>query len=319
MLPQPLKKAFKPLLFSSLIALSSHAFAEGRFDFKIIHDGHSDNEKLAQYIEEKGTFSKIIKALNETLTIPYNIHVVLTSSKIGPFYSPRNKTITLDYNDERWSAQQYDKNYPDSDKESRDYYLNNINLFSFYHELGHALIDAYNIPMVGQEEDAADSMASVMILYYFQYGPQILMDNADYFENAREAQESQENSYWDVHALNEQRYYRLICYAYAKDPDGIKEQLKELDREDEDDTFAHFIAEKKESCIWEYKDLNQSWFNLLKPHFKNGEVADKAIEEVNNDSKATNADSDSSASEDSSTSEDDSDDSSSDSDDESDE
>lgn len=276
-----LKKAFQSLLFATLFAISYCSFADGKFDFKIIHDGNKENEQLAQYIEEKGTFDKIIKALNATLIIPYDIHVVLTSSDIGPFYSRKTKTITLDYNDERWSGQQYDKNYPESDKESRDFYLNNINLFSFYHELGHALIDAYGIPMVGSEEDAADSLASVMILYYFKYGPQILMDNADYYENAREAHESEENAYWDVHALNEQRYYRLICYAYAKDPNGIQERLKELDREDEDDTFAHFIAEKKDSCLWEYRDLNQSWFTILKPYFKNGEEADKAIEEVN--------------------------------------
>ena len=149
-------------------------------------------------MEKKGTFKRIVKALNESLVIPYDIHIVMTNSTMGPFYSPSKKTITLDYNDERWSAEQYDANYPDSDKETRDFYLNNINLFSLYHELGHALIDAYNIPMVGLEEDAADNLASVMILYYFNEGPQILLDNADYFDHAREASASQENQYWDV-------------------------------------------------------------------------------------------------------------------------
>ena len=264
-----------------LFLLTSNTFAAGQFDFKIMHDGNKDNEALASYIESKGTFSKIIDALNESLIIPYDIHVILTSSDMGPYYSPSKKTIFLDYNDERWSAEQYDANYPDSDKESRNYYLNNINLFSFYHELGHALIDAYNIPMVGSEEDAADSLASVMILYYFTEGSQILLDNADYFERAREASASQENQYWDVHALNEQRYYRLICYAYANDPKDVEEQLKDWDKEDGDDTFAKFLQQKKDSCIWEYKNLNQSWFTLLKPHFVDSSEADEAIKAIN--------------------------------------
>lgn len=278
-----------------LLFLSTPSLADGAFDFTIIHDGNKQNEELAQYIEEKGTFNKIIKALNESLTIPYDIHVILTSSDKGPYYSPSKKTIYLDYNDEHWSAQQYDANYPDSDKEERNYYLNNINLFSFYHELGHALIDAYNIPMVGSEEDAADSLAAVMILYYFNEGAQILLDNADYFEHAREASASQENQYWDVHALNEQRYYRLICYAYGSDPKDVEEQLKEWDKEDEDNTFASFLKEKKDSCIWEYKNLNQSWFTLLKPHFKDSSEADEAIKEINNPNSDDEDDNDSSS------------------------
>ncbi|RUR07964.1 DUF4344 domain-containing metallopeptidase [Legionella sp. km772] len=281
-----------------LLLCTAVSSAEGKFDFTIIHDGNKQNEELASYIEEKGTFKKIIKALNESLTIPYDIHIILTSSDIGPYYSPSKKTIFLDYNDERWSAQQYDANYPDSDKETRDYYLNNINLFSLYHELGHALIDAYNIPMVGSEEDAADSLAAVMILYYFTEGSQILLDNADYFERAREASASQENQYWDVHALNEQRYYRLICYAYANDPKDVEEQLKEWDKEDQDDTFAKFLKEKSESCIWEYKSLNQSWFTLLKPHFKDSSEADEAIKEINNPNSTDEDTSDSTSDED---------------------
>ena len=274
------KKLFIYLSFCFFL-LTSNTFATGQLDFKIMHDGNKDNEALASYIESKGTFSKIIDALNESLIIPYDIHVILTSSDMGPYYSPSKKTIFLDYNDERWSAEQYDDTYPDSDKESRNYYLNNINLFSFYHELGHALIDAYNIPMVGSEEDAADSLASVMLLYYFTEGSQILLDNADYFERAREASASQENQYWDVHALNEQRYYRLICYAYANDPKDVEEQLKDWDKEDGDDTFAKFLQQKKDSCIWEYKNLNQSWFTLLKPHFVDSSEADEAIKAIN--------------------------------------
>lgn len=65
-----------------------------------------------------------------------------------------------------------------------------------------------------------------MILHYFKNGPQILLDNTEYFDNAREAGACEENQYWDEHALNEQRYYRLLCYAYAKSPEYIEKQLQ---------------------------------------------------------------------------------------------
>ena len=136
-------------------------------------------------------------------------------------------------------------------------------------------------------------MAVVMILYYFNEGPQILLDNADYFEQAREAGASQENEYWDVHSLNEQRYYRLLCYAYAKDPKYVEKTLKDEDKEDGDDTFSKFLTDKKDSCLWEYRSLNQSWFTLLKPHFKDSTEADEAIKEINNTDPANEEDDDS--------------------------
>jgi hypothetical protein len=307
-----IKALFSPLLLVFLLLfLITSSYAEGKFSLKIVHDGNKANEKLARYMEKKGTFRKIVKALNETLTIPYNIKIIMTSSKIGPYYSPSKKEIILDYNDELWAAKQYDKNYPDSDKETRNYYLNNINLGSLYHELGHALIDAYNIPMVAQEEDAADSLSAVLILYYFTEGPQIILDNADYYYTSSQSRGDdgpEANDYWDEHPLDEQRYYRFLCYAYAKDPEYVAEQFKEMDKENEDDTLSKFLKAKKDSCIWEYKNLNQSWFSILKPHFKDGSEADDAIDEINNAESEEEEDDDDDGEDDSDSSDDDSDD-----------
>lgn len=276
-------KRFVHLSFVIFFLLAaSVVFADGQFTFTIKRDGIKEDEALADYIEEKGTFKKIVQALNDTLVIPYDINIVLTNSKIGPHYDPSKKLIVLDYGDERWSAAQYDEYYPDSDEESRQYYLNNINLFSLYHELGHALIDAYNIPMLGSEEDAADDLAAVMILYYFKKGPNILLDNADYFDNARQVNDSEENEYWDVHALNAQRYYRLLCYAYAKAPNYVSEQLSDLD--DDEGTLRKFINNKKEQCLYDYKRLNQAWFTTLSQHFTKKDEAVQAIVKVNNSS-----------------------------------
>jgi len=121
----------------------------------------------------------------------------------------------------------------------------------------------------------------VMILYYFDKGDQILLDNADYFDRAREAGASEENQYWDVHALNEQRYYRLLCYAYGKSPKYVEEELKADD--DEEHNLTKFLEVKKEHCLREYKKLNEAWFTLLKPHFTDSTEAEDAIKEINNE------------------------------------
>jgi hypothetical protein len=276
---------FVTLFLTTPIAVS----AQGKFTFTIIRDGNPEDEKLADYIEKNDTFTKIIDTLNKTLVIPYDINVVLTNSKHGPHYEPDKKLIVLDYGDERWAAQQFDKNYEeDSDEDSRQDYLNNINLFSFYHELGHALIDAYKIPVVGEEEDAADSMAAVMILHYFTNGPQILLDNTDYFDNARLAGDSEENQYWDEHALNEQRYYRLLCYAYGKSPAYIEKQLPDYD--DEELTLQKFLTARKDYCEREYTKLNNNWVTLLQPHFVGNEEEEDSNAADDSDDDKDNSD-----------------------------
>jgi hypothetical protein len=254
-------------------------FATGVFHFTVIHDGDKEHEQYARYIEEKGTFKKIINALNTTLNIPYDIYVVMTNRTGGAVYFRTKKIIMLDYGDVSLMAKEYDKANPSADKVARQYFLNNINLGGFYHELGHALIDAYQIPVVGKEEDAADSLSAVMILYYFNKGEQILLDNTFFWKAFRNLDSNDDSRYWDVHSLNDQRYYRLLCYAYAKSPEYVTEKLKEED--DEDHTLNQFISSKKTYCLKEYKKLNKAWFNLLKPHFKNSEEAEQAIQKIN--------------------------------------
>jgi len=34
--------------------------------------------------------------------------------------------------------------------------------FVFYHEMGHALVDAYQLPVLGKEEDAVDTLAAIV-------------------------------------------------------------------------------------------------------------------------------------------------------------
>jgi hypothetical protein len=285
------------LIAGLCFSITMPAYAEGKFSLTIEHDSVKDHEQYAKYMEKKGTFRRIIKALNATLNIPYNIPIIMTNDDIGPNYDPETKTITLDYGDITWSADQYDEVYPHSDKETREYFLNNINLFSLYHELGHALIDAYNIPLVGSEEDAADGLASVMILYYFTMGDQIILDNAFYFGALRKESGNSEDQYWDEHALNGQRYYRLLCYAYGKSPQYVAEQLKETGSKNKN--LDEFIEEKKDSCLGEYHVLNQAWFTLLKPHFKNSKEADKAIQKINEEDDSDDSDDDSANDEDS--------------------
>ncbi|HYI71139.1 MAG TPA: DUF4344 domain-containing metallopeptidase, partial [Skermanella sp.] len=49
-------------------------------------------------------------------------------------------------------------------REEADLFVLGNTVFILYHELGHALIDQLGLPVLGHEEDAADNLASIMMI-----------------------------------------------------------------------------------------------------------------------------------------------------------
>ncbi len=123
----------------------------------------------------------------------------------------------------------------------------------FYHELGHAVIDLMQLPVFGQEEDAAD-VASIMLIDAF-------FDNESAIELAYDAslgfwgeailveELGYEVAYWDTHGPDEQRFYNTVCLFYGGDPDTR-------------DDFAEDMGlpeERAETCEEEYELALDSW------------------------------------------------------------
>lgn len=90
------------------------------------------------------------------------------------------------------------------------------NLLSvLYHELGHAIIDLVQLPVFGQEEDAADVASILLINELFDEATatEIAYDSAFGFlgEARTTEQDGQDPAWWDLHGPDLQRYYNLVC------------------------------------------------------------------------------------------------------------
>ncbi|WP_293450042.1 DUF4344 domain-containing metallopeptidase [Planktotalea sp.] len=85
---------------------------------------------------------------------------------------------------------------------------NNL-LTIFYHELGHAVIHQMQVPIFGQEEDAADTLSILMIdaLYEPDAAEEIAYDSAALFW----AEAQNDPAYWDTHGPDEQRYFNTVA------------------------------------------------------------------------------------------------------------
>ncbi len=98
------------------------------------------------------------------------------------------------------------------------------------HELGHALFQIQDIPLLGKEEDAADQIAALIML---QFGPKVALTtikgtyNAWHHFNAdrlrRQKGEIRTYQEADEHSIDIQRAFNFLCIAYGKDPATFQE------------------------------------------------------------------------------------------------
>ncbi|WP_371229102.1 DUF4344 domain-containing metallopeptidase [Roseovarius sp. 2305UL8-3] len=98
---------------------------------------------------------------------------------------------------------------------------------TLYHELGHVLIDQMGLPVLGQEEDAADVLSVLMIDAFFEeeLAVSIAIDTAfGFYESA----EDDAPAFWDVHGPDLQRYYTTVCLFYGANPDEREDIAQDM-------------------------------------------------------------------------------------------
>src|SRR6187399_1025462 len=102
---------------------------------------------------------KIADSFDEYLDLPQPVRISLAQCGVAnAFYNPTDRRITLCYEllvdlSRRFSA----------DAEGKGVSSGAVN-FVLVHELGHAVIHALDIPVLGREEDAADELAALIAI-----------------------------------------------------------------------------------------------------------------------------------------------------------
>lgn len=94
-------------------------------------------------------------------------------------------------------------------------------IHTLFHEIGHAIIDQFQLPVIGQEEDAADAFATIEIITLMEDDAKpILIDVAASWLFMDAQIDREDLDFYDVHDLDAQRAYRTICHLYGLDPDA---------------------------------------------------------------------------------------------------
>ncbi len=92
-------------------------------------------------------------------------------------------------------------------------------LATFYHELGHAVIDKLRVPIFAREEDAADYFSIILTEYLLpeDQAELVIWASADQYLQIHHKYDHLEPYYEGVHSLDMVRFYNTICLYYGKD------------------------------------------------------------------------------------------------------
>jgi len=186
--------------------------------------------------------------------LPAEFQVVFPKCRmVNAFYSPRDKVVMcqeLLYEFARFSAELT------RIEEEWFHYAFGMSLFVFIHEIGHAMIDLHDLPILGAEEDAVDRLAAIFAAsigpaYGIDLGEHMILGSAMWYK--RRGGETSTKAYWDEHPLDEQRYFTIICLLYGSNPSRYATVAK----------FAGLPPARARRCPSEFSQALKGWDKIL--------------------------------------------------------
>jgi hypothetical protein len=146
------------------------------------------------------------------------------------------------------------------------------------HEMGHVLISEMHLPLLGREEDAADTYAALRLLTIgTSFSRNELTQAAQgWFLNDRRDRETGEKPlYYDEHNLSQQRAYQILCLMVGSDPDRFKGLADEM----------KMPESRQGSCKRDFTKASSGWETVLKPWLRQPGDPETKIDVVYGDGK----------------------------------
>jgi|GEM_PF-1274339 len=229
-------------------------------NLKVVYDSSKNPNfmKIENKLKQTQFFEKKTKELNTKLNLPNNIIVNVTQcNEINAFYERNTDTIIICYEMYQYLLELYSSLY--SDEETIRGSVDGAMEFFFLHELGHALIDVFNIPITGMEEDAVDQLATIILLQKGNDGVSAIAATAGFFGvHGLAVSNVDDLAFADEHSLDLQRFYNILCFAYGS---NVNEYGVLID-------LTYLPSERSVRCVDEYSKISNSWNVLLTPYEK---------------------------------------------------
>ncbi len=252
--PEPPGFQMKYLAFA-LFIFANTAFADFRVVFQ--QPKNPADAVVFRLLGENHALEEFVDTLSREIQVPVRVPIIVRSCGApNAYYYPQDRSVTMCYElfSEHFQVLQRKFGNRLSSEEVAKAVASEF-LFALLHELGHAVFDLHQIPILGREEDAADQFAAYFILTVKSYS--ILQHAPIYMEAFKYGLFDKlvrgKTLYSDEHALSEQRLANLVCWGYGKEP----QQFQEV-------AIAIRMSQHRASrCAKEYAQMERSIRSLL--------------------------------------------------------
>lgn len=237
------------------VAAASAAPPAGRFVVVFAKPRNAD-ERILVTLLKAAKLDYVFGELSKSFVLPRNVTIRVQGGEEGPYYNPATRTIVLNHGFSALALNVFTAEYPKITGYRLGQLFASLEYFVLFHELGHALIDVWELPVIGREEDGADAFSTIFMTEFVPNGGEIALAGADFFNFLGRQQELNELDFADEHSLNLQRVYSIVCWVYGSNP--AKWQ-----------SLTSILPERRGvRCPSEYQQLKKAWFKLLKPHVR---------------------------------------------------
>jgi hypothetical protein len=128
--------------------------------------------------------------------------------------------------------------------------------FVLLHETSHALFDILKVPVLGREEDAADNVAAFVMLRAGEGIARRVLGGAAYmYLHDSKGRMPDDSDFADVHGLDAQRFYNVLCMAYGSNPASYQGMVAK----------GYLPKDRAEGCAEEFKQVSYAVKQLIDP------------------------------------------------------
>ncbi|MEK6336305.1 MAG: DUF4344 domain-containing metallopeptidase [Acidobacteriota bacterium] len=229
-------------------------------DFKLQYEPRHTRKKSDDARQVGGNeqaIATVIADLNGKVALPFDIFVSWSDcDEPDAYYEPDTHKLVICH---QLVDEYYELFAPKvKDKTKLDDAVRGATAATFFHELGHALIDAWKLPITGKEEDAADQLSTIVLINRTESGEQMALDGALSFKLYADLSKGEKKIYWDEHSVDEQRFYDTICMIYGHNPQKYEYLIAN----------GTLPEERAVNCPEDFTRIDRSWRILLAPHLK---------------------------------------------------
>ena len=234
--------------------------AAGKMTFRYEEATTAEAQGGRQLMADAKVLESVAAHVNDTLNLPHEVGAVgKQCGEANDYWDPNLNEIQLCYEDIQQSQQRFaTAGDPNPVQAAVD-----ATISGFYHELGHATLNVYELAFTGREEDVADQLSAFMLLApgadgkAYPNGVRIATDTAqDWKLSAKEAGDANELPFWDGHSVDITRMYNWECWIYG----SIHGQRQHRHLRD--------LPEDRAGNCKKFQNMSKAWQQMLGPHLK---------------------------------------------------